>query len=73
MKENGHTFATPAISSSDYLTQTETSNTTVINPNDKIFFETIAARGISGVFVWLALLITGHQVRKTNKINQLCS
>ena len=31
--------------------------------NERIFFQTAAARGISGIFVWLSLIITGHQVR----------
>lgn len=35
--------------------------------NERIFFQTAAARGISGVFVWLSLIITCHQVRnRTN-------
>lgn len=31
--------------------------------NERIFFQTAAARGISGIFVWLSLIITCHQVR----------
>ena len=31
--------------------------------DEDIFFQTAAARGVSGVFVWLALIISCHQVR----------
>lgn len=30
--------------------------------NERIFFQTAAARGISGIFVWLSLIITCHQI-----------
>ena len=33
-----------------------------IAQNERIFFQTAAARGVSGIFVWLSLIITGHQV-----------
>lgn len=36
---------------------------TPVPADERIFFQTAAARGISGVFVWLSLIITGHQVR----------
>ena len=40
--------------------------TTEITPglveNERIFFQTATARGISGIFVWLSLIITCHQV-----------
>lgn len=29
----------------------------------RLFLETAAAQGIAGIFTWLALIITGHQVR----------
>ncbi|XP_068761433.1 transmembrane protein 184B-like [Montipora capricornis] len=40
--------------------------TTAISPgfaqDERIFFQTAAARGISGFFVWLSLIITCHQI-----------
>ena len=30
--------------------------------NEQIFFQTATARGVSGIFVWLSLIITCHQV-----------
>lgn len=35
---------------------------TPVPADERIFFQTAAARGISGVFVWLSLIITGHQI-----------
>ncbi|KAK2571977.1 hypothetical protein P5673_003395 [Acropora cervicornis] len=43
------------------LPTTITETTPELLENERIFFQTAAARGISGVFVWLSLIITGHQ------------
>ena len=40
---------------------------TPVPADELIFFQTAAARGISGVFVWLSLIITGHQVRNRTR------
>lgn len=48
------------------LTTTTLPTPTEITPglveNERIFFQTATARGISGIFVWLSLIITCHQV-----------
>lgn len=50
---------------------TTTSPTPILNKltpvavDEQIFFQTAAARGISGIFVWLSLIITCHQVRNS--------
>lgn len=50
---------------------TTTSPTPILNEltpvavDEQIFFQTAAARGISGIFVWLSLIITCHQVRNS--------
>lgn len=42
------------------MTIIQTSNGSIIE--DQIFLNTVAAQGLSGIFVWSALLITCHQV-----------
>lgn len=57
---------------SSALPSSPTNTTTLSTPteitpefveNEQIFFQTAAARGVSGIFVWLSLIITCHQVR----------
>ena len=53
-------------SSTNYTSTLPAPTSTEIAPvsvDERIFFQTAAARGISGIFVWLSLIITGHQVR----------
>ena len=42
------------------MTIIRTGNGSIIE--DQFFLNTVAARGVSGIFVWTALLITCHQV-----------
>lgn len=53
------------LSSSNTTTTSPISSLTEVTPgavDEQIFFQTAAARGISGIFVWLSLIITCHQI-----------
>ena len=41
--------------------------------NERIFFQTATARGISGIFVWLSLIITCHQVSNCENFGLECA
>lgn len=60
MSSNLSTLLSSSNTTTSVPTITET--TPELLENERIFFQTAAARGISGVFVWLSLIITGHQV-----------
>lgn len=57
MTEENETTTTTVISTSSF-------DPTTLNETTRIFLQSPAAQGISGLFTWLALIITGHQVNK---------
>ena len=63
------------LSSSNTTTTSPISSLTEVTPgavDEQIFFQTAAARGISGIFVWLSLIITCHQVRNSSNFERKC-
>lgn len=48
------------------MTIIRTGNGSIIE--DQFFLNTVVARGVSGIFVWAALLITCHQVSRVTSI-----
>lgn len=62
----------PERSAMSNLTIIQTSNGSLIE-SDGMFLNTAAAQALSGIFVWSALLITCHQVRDAQMIeNEIC-
>lgn len=60
-----------ALSSSPNTTTTSLTPTEItpgLVEGEQIFFQTATARGVSGIFVWLSLIITCHQVRNCTNV-----
>lgn len=49
------------------MTIIRTGNGSIIE--DQFFLNSVVARGVSGIFVWTALLITCHQVRLSHQFS----